>query len=158
MTVIGYWLGVRVYCFWAWRCREIVFFLFRWQWRYLLHTTSHHKLMFRTYEVLVWYNYDNCLSLLCYPDARGLYITGWTRSSYFALRTAPQYDIYELIYTIHALMLPRVWALRATWMSYMIPRDWPIHTWVTRGELYELIIRQDHLNIHACLPGVSYIL
>ena len=33
------------------------------------------------------------------------------------------------------------------------------HTWANRGELYELIIRQDHLhNIQAYLPGVSYIL
>ena len=41
--------------------------------------------------------------------------------------------------------------VRAKWIKYdMIARDWAIHTytyaWANRGELYELIIRQDHLQ------------
>ena len=67
-------------------------------------------------------------------------------------------SFYEPICTIHTYMPSRVWALRATWMSYdVIPLDWVIHTWANRGELDEPIIRQDHLHIDACLPGVSYI-
>ena len=60
-------------------------------------------------------------------------------------------SLYEPIYTIHTYMISRVWAVRATWMSYdVIARDWAIHTythtWASRGEPYELIIRQDHLQ------------
>ena len=76
---------------------------------------------------------------------------GWTRSSYFALQnnsSAPHCQklslLYEPIYTIDTIILSRVWALRATWMSYsMIPRDWAIHIYIHTYVNYQRLIKLD---------------
>ena len=110
----------------------------------------HHKLILSTYDRMV-ITAIHC----CVIQTRGV-CTFWAGPDH---HTSHYYIHHRHINTC---MLSRVWALRATWMSCdMISRDWAntdIHTWATRGELYELIIRQDDLDIHARLPGVDYIL
>ena len=45
------------------------------------------------------------------------------------------------------------------WATTLFPAtELYIHTWANRDDLYKLIIRQNHLHIHAWLPGVSYII
>ena len=102
--------------------------------------------------------------MLCYPDTRGLNNMGWTRSSYSVLQNnssahhgkAPHHYIYEPIYTFDTYMLCRVWALRATWMSYdMIPRDWAIYMSYQGWAIWA--IEENHLlRTHACLPCVIF--
>ena len=52
-----------------------------------INTYPHYKLIIG--------NDNNCHSLFCYPDTRGLYFMGWPRSSHFALQNnslAPDYE------------------------------------------------------------------
>ena len=166
ITVIGHWCEACVYLVLFWRLGDALKTIFSFSMAIPIPTTYYLALL--TNSSHLYYNEKNCHFVIQTLGVCILWAGPDHHTSHY--KTILQLLIVKsfsllLVYCM-SLFTPstqscflgcELYGLHEWATTWFPATELYIHTWANRGELYELIIRQDHLHIDACLPGVSYI-